>query len=166
MNAKALFGLSVIAAGLAGAPGAARAAGPGNQAVIEGKALVDGYLACWNMFNQRNLPEFAGCYGARATSVTPGLPAARGGKQIVDRHVRPLLAGFPDVKGEPQLVLVSGHRLASVTVLAGTHKGPLAGPRGSLPATDKRMGLLVAHAIESGGGAPPPGSGCWKTAPP
>jgi predicted ester cyclase len=120
---------------------------------LTGQALVDRYRACWTLFNQKSWDEFARCYAPDARSMAPGLPEARGGKQILEKHARSIAAAFPDITGEQQLIVADGKRLMSVTLMRGTHTGPLAGPGGTIPATGKKIGLLAAHGIESGGGA-------------
>lgn len=134
--------------GLVAAPASARAGKP-----LEGQELAERYKTCWEQFNKKQWDEFAKCYDANSTSVAPGLPAARGAKAIIETHAKPVAAAMPDVAGEIQLMLVSGRRAATVTLFRGTHTGPLKGPMGEIPPTNKKIGQFVAHAIESGPGA-------------
>jgi predicted ester cyclase len=128
-------------------------AGAGTSAAAEkltGQALAERYAECWKLFNTKNWDEFGKCYTKDAVSVTPGLPAAKGAAEILAKHSQPLATAFPDIAGELQLTLASGRNAVTIALLRGTHTGPLAGPAGAIPATNKKIGLLGAHAIESG----------------
>jgi predicted ester cyclase len=119
---------------------------------LEGQALVDAYTACWGHFNKRAWDDFKACYAKDALSSGSGLPDARG-PAIVDVHSKPFVAAFSDIVGTHQLVLANGPIVASITLLAGTNDGPMKTPMGELPATKKRLGQLVAHVVQAGGGA-------------
>ncbi|HXI59607.1 MAG TPA: ester cyclase [Polyangia bacterium] len=131
--------------------------GAGGQASAEGtltgKALADRYSQCWQNFNEANWDEFLKCYGPGTPSVAPGMLPAKGGKAIVDKHAKTFRAALPDVIGELQLLVVSGRNAATIALMHGTHTGPLASPAGDIPPTNKRLGQVVAHSIESGPGA-------------
>lgn len=143
-----LFVVSLLSLTIAmTAPRAARAAKP-----LEGQALADNYLACWDHFNKRQWDEFAKCYDASSSSVAPGLPPAKGGQAIIESHSKPIAAAMPDVAGDIQLMLVSGRKAATVAFFHGTQTGPLKGPAGDIPATNKKIGQVVVHSIESGPG--------------
>ena len=117
---------------------------------LEGQALADRYAACWDLFSNKKWAEFEGCYDAGTVSVAPGQVPAKGGKAIVEKHSKAIAEAMPDVKGDIQLMLVSGRKAVTVAVFSGTHTGPLKGPMGTIPATNKKIGQVVAHAIESG----------------
>jgi predicted ester cyclase len=118
-----------------------------------GKALADRYSQCWQNFNEANWDEFLKCYGPATPSVAPGMLPAKGGKAIVDKHAKTFRAALPDVIGELQLMVVNGRNAATIALMHGTHTGPLASPAGDIPPTNKRLGQVVAHSIESGPGA-------------
>jgi predicted ester cyclase len=146
MKANTILGtLGILAT--TGALGAA----PASAAGLTGKALADRYNECWTFFSAKNWAEFARCYAKDAVSTAPGLPEARGAAEILAKHAQPLAAAMPDVTGEPQLMLVSGNQAASVALVRGTNTGPLPGP--AMPATGKKVGQIVAHAIEAHGTA-------------
>jgi predicted ester cyclase len=140
-----------VLAGTVLAVGVTLALGAQAAPALSGQALVDRYRQCWALFNQRNWAEFATCYGPKSVSVAPGLPDAKGGTAILDKHARPIVVAFPDIAGELQLVIADGKRVMSVALMQGTHTGPLAGPGGSIPATGKKLGQLVAHGVEASG---------------
>src|SRR5262249_7505858 len=62
---------------------------------------------------------------------------------------------FPDGRGEGQLIVVNGNRIASLYILKGTNSGPLTAPDGKeMPATNKKFGVLFGHSIETDPAAP------------
>jgi ketosteroid isomerase-like protein len=120
---------------------------------LTGQTLVDAYGACWEQFNQKNWAEFTKCYSKDAQSTAPGLPTAKGAAQVIEKHAKPIATALPDITGERQLTLASGKTVATIVLMRGTHAGPLAGPAGPVPATNKKIGLLAFHAVESGAGS-------------
>jgi len=121
-----------------------------SAAPLTGQALVDRYGECWKLFNNKSWDEFTKCYGKDSVSTAPGLPPAKGAAEIVEKHAKPLAGAMPDVNGEWQLTLASGNKVFAVALLRGTHTGPLPGPGGTIPATNKKFGQLVVHGVESG----------------
>lgn len=143
---KSLAVLSLLSLTVAAtAPRVARAEKP-----LEGQALAERYAECWGHFNKKAWDDFAKCYDAKSASVTPGLPPASGSKAIIEMHAKPIAAAMPDVAGDIQLMLVGGRKAATVAFFHGTQTGPLKGPAGEIPATGKKIGQIVVHAIESG----------------
>lgn len=56
-------------------------------------------------------------------------------------------AAFPDLKLQPQLVLVSGQNILAVGLTTGTHQQPLETPQGEVAATNKKVGQLFFHRL-------------------
>jgi predicted ester cyclase len=54
---------------------------------------------------------------------------------------------MPDMKLEPQLVLVNGRNILAVVLTTGTHSGPLTTPMGEVAATNKKVGMLMFHRL-------------------
>ncbi|HWO26165.1 MAG TPA: ester cyclase [Kofleriaceae bacterium] len=50
---------------------------------------------------------------------------------------------FPDLSYVPQLVLVSGRAVIAVSLMKGTHDGPLQSASRTIPPTKKKLGVLV-----------------------
>jgi len=84
---------------------------------------------------------------SEAVDSTP--PSVTGRTAIVERD-KQLAAAFPDRKGEVHLILANGARIMGVALYTGTNTGPMPpGPDGkALPATNKKIGLLVGHTLE------------------
>lgn len=55
--------------------------------------------------------------------------------------------GMPDFKLQPQLILVSGRNIMAVELVSGTHTATMKSPMGDMPATNKKIGLLMFHKI-------------------
>jgi len=80
------------------------------------------FEACWTAWSTGAMTPLGACYADRAVSESPGagFPPATRVTAILDA-VKGLRAAFPDIKGEPQLVLVNESKVAAVVRLSGTH---------------------------------------------
>lgn len=117
---------------------------------LEGDALANHYVGCWNFYNQKEWEQFGQCYDEKATSRSPdsGRPELSGRQAIVDESAKSFATAFADVKGAPEIVLVNGRELATVALVTGTHSAPLQTADGStIPATNKTIGQHVFHAV-------------------
>jgi predicted ester cyclase len=106
------------------------------------------FAECWGFFNTKAWDKFRGCYADDA--VHDGPPPLKGGDAIVD-YAKGFATAFPDMTGEQQLTLVNGTQIVAVTLVRGTHSGPLKGPAGEVPATNKKIGMLVVQVIRANG---------------
>jgi predicted ester cyclase len=109
-----------------------------------------GFADCWAAFNAKDWAKFAPCYSEGATSeeIDSGMPPWVGRNDIVEKGSKAFAAEAPDQTGELELVLVNGNNVAAVALLKGTNTGPLMTPGGELPATKKKFGFLMGHAVE------------------
>lgn len=105
---------------------------------------------CWALFNAKDWNKFPGCYAENASSeqVDMGMPALVGRANVVDKNAKVFATAFPDLVGERELTIVSGDDIVSVVLLKGTHKGPLPGPQGEIPATNKKIGYLAVQHVQ------------------
>ena len=106
---------------------------------------------CWAQFNSKDWAKFQGCYAENATSeqVDMGMPPLVGRANIIDKSAKVFGAAFPDLTGELELSLVSGNDILAVVLLKGTHKGALPGPQGEIAPTNKKIGYLVVHHVQT-----------------
>ncbi len=106
---------------------------------------------CWAMFNTKDWNKFPGCYAENATSeqVDMGMPPLAGRANVIDKNAKVFATAFPDLVGESELTLVSGNDILSVVLMKGTHKGSLPGPQGEIAATNKKIGYLSLHHIQT-----------------
>lgn len=111
------------------------------------------YQACWGAFNAKDWTKFSSCFadGASSERVDMDFPVLMG-KDITEKGAKAFATAFPDATGEAQLTLVNGSNVVGVWLLRGTHKAPLLRPNGEFPATDKKVGYLMGHVIETKGG--------------
>ena len=114
-----------------------------------GAERAKGFSECWAAWSAKDWAKFGACYAENATSeqVDSGMAPLVGRKEIVDRTAK-MGSEAPDQTGELELVLVNGNNVAAVGLVKGTNTGPLMSPGGELPATKKKFGLLMGHAVE------------------
>jgi predicted ester cyclase len=78
-----------------------------------------------------------------------GMPPLAGRSNVIDKSAKIFGSAFPDLTGELELTLVSGNDILAVVLLKGTHKGPLPGPQGEIAPTNKKIGYLVVHHVQT-----------------
>jgi predicted ester cyclase len=113
------------------------------------------YKDCWDQFNRKDWAAFRGCYGSaiQVEAVDSGRPVMSGLDAAV-KDAQDFAAAFPDVAGAPQLVLASKSTVAGLSVVAGTHGGPLPGPGGkSIAPTNKKIGYIMGLVVDLADGA-------------
>jgi hypothetical protein len=121
------------------------AAPPPKVATADERAKI--YDACWSYFNDAKFDEFKACFTADGVNTVAGFPGESKPDQIVAGQ-KEFKAAFPDGVGLPQLVLVSGTTVIGVSLLTGTNKGALKLPTGDMPATNRKIGILMGQVIE------------------
>ena len=126
--------------------GAGTAAAP--EAKLEGKALADRYVECMGMANEKKWDDFrTKCLADDFKAHQADGPSTEGGDAAI-AWFKDQTAAFPDMKLEPQLVLVDGRDILGVFLMTGTQSGPLKSPMGELPATNKKVGQLAFHRLK------------------
>jgi steroid delta-isomerase-like uncharacterized protein len=80
-------------------------------------------------------------------------------RDLTREQVIPQLSGaraaFSDLKVEPQLVLVNGRTLLTIALMKGTNDGPMKGEAGTLPATQRRIGVFMYERFAMSEAGPP-----------
>ncbi len=114
-----------------------------------GQELAKMYQDCWGHVTAKDWDKFKTCFAADAESewLDSGMPPIKGRDAIVE-GVKQYTAAFPDFGGALQLVLVGDNEIFAIAHVHGTHEGVLKTPKGDVPATKKKIGLLVAHGIQ------------------
>ena len=113
------------------------------------------YRDCWDQFNRKDWAAFRGCYGGaiQVDAVDSGRPVVSGLDAAV-KDAQDFAAAFPDVTGAPQLVLASKSTVAGLSVVTGTHGGPLPGPGGKpIAPTNKKIGYIMGLVVDLADGA-------------
>ena len=134
--------------GTAAVVAADAAAEPPKEAKLEGKALADRYLECMGMVNEKKWDDFKTKCIASDFKVHqadgPGIPSADATMEFFKGQA----IAFPDMKLEPQLVMVDGRDILGVFLFTGTHTGTMKSPMGDVPATNKKVGQLILHRLK------------------
>lgn len=131
-----------------GAMGSAgSAAEPAKEATKNGADLVAKYMECVGQLNAGKLDEFkASCLAPEFKGHMADGPEIAGPDALLEQFKANRVA-FPDMKLEPQLVLLNGRNLFGVHLMTGTHQGPMKTPMGEVPATNKKVGVLFFHRL-------------------
>jgi predicted ester cyclase len=134
-------------AGMTGT-GAGTAAEPPKEAKLEGKALADRYMECTGYLNDNKLDEYkTKCLAADFKGHEADGPTTEGADAAIEMF-KGYMTAFPDMKGHPQLVMVNGRNILGVIHITGTHTGTMKGPMGEIPATNKKIGMLMFHRLK------------------
>jgi len=116
---------------------------------MTGEEMAKMYADCWGYFNSRDWDKFKGCWADDATTenVDSPEPQKKGADAILD-DVKSFAAAFSDGKAEIELTLVSENHVVGIVEITGTNDGPLKNDKGEMPATKKKLGLLVADVVD------------------
>ena len=96
-------------------------------------------------FNRRDSVAFADNFADDAVVHDPLAPEPIRGREAVRADAQDFFDAFPDLHGEFIALLTTDDAYAADIMKTGTHKAPLTGPAGEIPATNKqvRVGLAV-----------------------
>jgi predicted ester cyclase len=108
------------------------------------KAYQDG----WAAFNAKDFAKFQSIWADNATSTMLDMGPPKVGAAAIADDAKSFATAFPDVTGEHELTLVNGNDVVGVLLIRGTQKGTYETPMGPVPATNKKVGFLVAHGIQ------------------
>ena len=116
---------------------------------LTGAALADKYKACVAMIADAKFDDFRkDCVDDGYTlHAYAGMPERKGGDALVS-YFKDQKAAFPDWKLTPQLIMVSGRNILAVNLVTGTHSGTMKSPMGDVPATNKKVGMLMFHRLK------------------
>ncbi len=114
---------------------------------LTGTALADAYKACIEMINSGKLDDFRkGCVDDSFVLHDGGDGSTRKVDEVL-AWFKTMKEAMPDFKLTPQIVLVSGRNVLAVELVQGTHTAPMKSPMGDLPATNKKVGVLMFHRL-------------------
>lgn len=103
--------------------------------------LIDRHI---KTFNDHDAAGWASHYAENAVVHDPQYPQPLKGREAIRKDLADFLKAFPDLQFKVTNRLVSGDRAAVEGIGTGTHRGPLEGPGGSIPATNKRAEMPFA----------------------
>jgi predicted ester cyclase len=127
--------------------GAGTAAEPAKEAKLEGKGLADRYIECAGLLNDKKLDDFKSKCVAKDYKGHEADGMDVEGPDALVEWFKGQHTAFPDMKMTPQIVIVNGRNILAVGLITGTHTGPLKGPMGEVPPTNKKIGQLMYHRL-------------------
>jgi steroid delta-isomerase-like uncharacterized protein len=94
--------------------------------------------------SRHDVEELTRAYSPEAIVEDPQYPEPIRGQRGVQDDFEAFLRGFPDLRAEIRSVLDGEDRCAWEATLRGTHRGPLSGPTGDIPATGRSVEVRMA----------------------
>jgi steroid delta-isomerase-like uncharacterized protein len=107
--------------------------------------LIDQHIKA---FNDHNAQAWASHYTPNAVVHDPQYPEPLRGREAIQKDVEDFFSAFPDMHFTVTNTLVSGDRGAIEGIGAGTHRGPLVGPGGTIPATNRQAKIAFVAMIQ------------------
>ncbi len=98
--------------------------------------------------NRHDADAFAALYAADAVVMDPTYPEPLRGREAIEKDIADFVTAFPDLEVSFGRPIADGRGHAFEITMKGTHRGPLAGPEGEVPATNKTMELPVGVFAE------------------
>ena len=89
--------------------------------------------------NGHDIEAIAALWAQDAVIHDPMTPEPVRGKDAIKENLNNWLTAFPDLTFQPFNILSSGDTIGFEVALAGTNRGPLQTPQGTVDATNKRM---------------------------
>jgi steroid delta-isomerase-like uncharacterized protein len=110
--------------------------------------LIDQHITA---FNDHDAQAWASHYTSNAVVHDPQYPEPLTGREAIQKDVEDFFSAFPDMHFTVKSTLVSGNRGAVEGVGAGTHRGPMVGPGGTIPATNRQAKVAFVAMIQFDG---------------
>ena len=95
-------------------------------------------------FNRHEANAFAALFAPDAVAYDPQYPQPLKGREAIRKDIEDFFQAFPDIQFKISNIIVSGDTVAFEGSAIGTHKGPLAGPTGTVPATNRGVEIRFA----------------------
>lgn len=95
--------------------------------------------------NKHDLNALMALYHPNVVNVQPHTPQPLKGKEATRQDFQAFFTAFPDLRMEFLVIAVKGDTVATEWEFTGTHKGPLPGPNGPIPPTNKRVRVKGAE---------------------
>ena len=101
------------------------------------------------VFNEHSADGWASHYAEDAELYDPQYPEPKRGRAAVHKDISDFFGAFPDIQFTVRSIVASGDRIAVEGTGAGTHGGPMEGPGGTIPATNKHAEMPFAAFIRT-----------------
>lgn len=112
-----------------------------------GNEIAAKYSVCLGLVNAGNFDQFrTDCISDDFVLHEVDDRDIRGPEGLIEQ-LKNMRAAFPDVKLQPQLVMVSGQNILAMGLTTGTHQKPMKTPTGEIAATNKKIGQLFFHRL-------------------
>lgn len=110
-------------------------------------ALAAKYSGCLGLVNAGNWDKFrTDCISDDFVLHEIDDRDVRGPDGLVE-ELNKMKEAFPDLKLQPQLVLISGQNILAMDLTTGTHQKPMKTPMGEIAATNKKVGHMFFHRL-------------------
>jgi len=121
---------------------------PAAPTPLTGTALADKYKTCIGLVSDGKFDELQkDCLDPAYINHDINFPNPRSAADVIGWFTA-MRAGMPDMKMQPQIVMVSGRNLFAVNLITGTNTAPMKDPTGKdMPATNKKVGVLMFHKL-------------------
>src|SRR5262249_17765548 len=114
------------------------AAAPAKATPKTGKDLAQVYLDCGAYITAGKLDDFkTNCVANDFVGHNDGMDDVKGSDAMI-AHFKEMRTGFPDMKFDPALILVSGRNIFAIAQVTGTNSGPMKMHGQEMPATNKK----------------------------
>jgi steroid delta-isomerase-like uncharacterized protein len=95
-------------------------------------------------WNRHDVRAFVAFYAEGATVRDPAYAEPLVGHEAIRKDFEEFVTAFPDATFTLGTVLVDADTIAFEVRASATHRGPLAGPAGLLPPTNRRLDMPIA----------------------
>ena len=99
----------------------------------------------YDAFNKKDLKALMALYADDCVNMQPHVPHPIRGKKATEEDINGFLTAFPDAQLQPTSMVVSGDTVAAEWKFTGTQTGPLAGPMGMMPPSNKKVSMTGAE---------------------
>ncbi len=103
--------------------------------------------------NAHDAKKFASLYAEDAEVFDPAYAEPLRGRAAIEKDMNDFVAAFPELEMQVVRTIEQPNEIAYEIVFRGTHKGPLVGPTGQIPATNRRVevrGGILARTDDRG----------------
>ena len=105
-----------------------------------------------NAMGARDWEAWANLHTENVILHSPDSPEPTQGREKVQAWYKGFVDGFPDLDVKTLRSFASGDWVVGEYTVSGTHTGPLPGPEGEIPPTNKRVQMPVATVYRVEGG--------------
>ena len=107
-------------------------------------AIRDVYKSAEDAFNRHDADGFVSMFAADAVVYAPNSPDPLRRREAIRKDIDGWFTAFPDGQIKYVRILSEGDTAAVEAEMSGTNTGPLVGPMGTIPPTNRRITLQGA----------------------